>query len=166
MKKSSFKAQGGFTFIELILVIGIIAVIATISFLNLYDFRSKGDLDLSVREIVSMLRNAHDRSMSQEDGAQWGIHLENQSNGDNFYFLYEGATTTLISKKILSSNLQFIEPGSDANKNILFSFNGWPIINGVPNSSTTVMIAFKNDSFKVGTIFINSNGQIKSSFNF
>lgn len=161
MKKFNFKIQSGFTFIELIVAIGIIVVIATIGFLNLYNFRSESELDLTVREIISVLRNAQDRSISQEDGVQWGGYFENPSVGDGYYLLYKGVTTTVVSKSVLRSSIQFLDPISNANKNVLFSsLSGLPIIDGIPNSSTIIKIVLKNDSSKVRVIFVNSNGQI------
>lgn len=157
LMKLNLKFLTGFTIIELLLVVGITAIIAVVGFLNIYGFKSESELDLTVREIVSVLRNAQDRSMSQEDSSQWGVYFENPLSNSGFYVLYQGATTTFFSKKNLRSNIQFLNPSIGSSKDV--SFNK---MSGLPNSSTTIQISLKNNPLKTRTIIINANGQISS----
>ena len=149
--------RSGFTLIELIIVMAITAIIIVGSY-NIIglNFKSQNELELSAREIVSVLRNAQDRSISQEDSGQWGVYFENSVSDSNFYFLYKGATTTFISKKILQSNIQFLDPSIGNVKDI--SFNK---MDGLPISPATVVISLKNNLLASTTIIINSNGQIQ-----
>ncbi|PJA41746.1 hypothetical protein CO177_00785, partial [Candidatus Wolfebacteria bacterium CG_4_9_14_3_um_filter_37_9] len=76
-----------FTLIELLITIGIIAVVSTVAFLNLFSYRGNQDLDLTSREIAIILRNAQDRSISQESSSRYGIHFENSVSNGGFYDL-------------------------------------------------------------------------------
>src|SRR3989344_9368719 len=149
--------RSGFTLIELIIVMAITAIIVVGSY-NIIglNFKSQNELELSVREIVSVLRNAQDRSICQEDSSQWGVYFENPVSSSGFYVLYKGATTTFISKKILQSNIQFLDPSIGNVKDI--SFNK---MDGLPISPATVVISLKNNLLASTTIIINSNGQIQ-----
>lgn len=147
----------GFTLIELIIVMAIAVIIVVSSYSIIgFNFKSQSELELTAREIISVLRNAQDRSISQEDSSQWGVYFENAANNSGFYVLYKGATTTFVSKKNLRPNIQFLDPITGDSKNV--SFNK---MNGLPVSSTTVVIFLKNNSLATTTITINSNGQIK-----
>lgn len=147
----------GFTLIELIIVMAITAIIIVGSYGILgFNFKSRNELELAAREIVSVLRNAQDRSISQEDGVQWGVYFENMSNNSGFYVLYKGATTTFISKKNLNPNIKFSDPLIGNSKDI--SFNK---MSGLPVSSTTIVIFLENNSLATTTITVNLNGQIQ-----
>lgn len=147
----------GFTIIELIIVIAITAVIIVGSYGIIgINFKSKNELELTTREIISVLRNAQDRSISQEDGSQWGVHFENPASDNGYYLLYKGTSTVFVLKKILRPNIKFLNPSIGSNKEIEFSF-----ITGFPNASTDIVLSLKNNQFSSSTIMINSNGQIQ-----
>ena len=142
-----------FTLIELLIVIGITVVLATISFLNIFNFRGQNDLDLTVKEIVVVLRNA------QESGSRWGVHFENPVSAGGFYDLFSGidySTSSLVSRSTLRSNLQFSDPAGGNSKDIIFS-----PVSGLPGGSSTIIIFTKNNPSVSSTIIVNSNGQIQ-----
>ena len=127
--------------------------------MNLFNYRSYQDLDLSVQEIAAVLRSAQSRSISQESGGNFGVHFENSSSGENFYDLFQGndyASGNRIMRTVLKKEIQFIDPVFGGNKDIIFS-----PITGLPASSSTVIIAFKRDNSISKTIIINSNGQVQ-----
>lgn len=156
---SAFQLNGGFTLIEILITIGIIAVVSTVGFLSLFGYRGRQDLDLTTQEIVITLRNAQDRSISQEiDAGRFGVHFENPSSAEDFYDLFSGttyATGTIISKNSLRSTMQFSDPTSGNNKDVIFT-----PVNGLPNASTTITISLKRDSSILKNIIINTNGRI------
>ena len=73
-----------FTLIELLVVIGITAILAVFFIMSPLSFRSQQDLNLTVSEMIAVLRNAQDNSISQESGSVWGIYFDN-INGSGFY---------------------------------------------------------------------------------
>ncbi len=152
MKKS-------FTLIEILIVVAVTAVLAAIGFVSFVGFRAQNNLNLTVNEIIFLLRNTQNRSITQENGSNWGIHFENPSNQDDFYALFQGAVYS-SGNTVLRANLrpavQFNDPSSGANKDIVFN-----PISGLPTASATVIISLKSDSFNTKTIIINANGQIQ-----
>lgn len=149
--------SAGFTLIELMIVIAITAIIVVGSYSIIgFNFKSQSELELTAREIVSVLRNAQDRSMSQEDGVQWGVYFENTDRDNGFYVLYKGATTTVVSKKNLRSNIEFFDPSVGGNKDVGFS-----LMTGMPTSAVDIIFNLKNNPSILTTITINSNGQIQ-----
>ena len=156
---SAFKLSKAFTLIELLIVIGLIAIISTVGILNLFNYSSYQDLDLSVQKIAAVLRSAQSRSIDSESGGNFGVHFENSLSGGNFYDLFQGnnyASGTLIMRTALKQEIQFIDPVFGNSKDIIF-FS----ITGLPASSSTVIIALKRDNSISKTITINSNGQIQ-----
>jgi len=148
-----------FTLIELLITIGIIAVVSTVAFLNLFSYRGNQDLDLTSREIAIILRNAQDRSISQESSSRYGIHFENSVSSGGFYDLFSGttyATGTIISKNSLRPAIQFSDPTSGNSKDVIFT-----PVSGLPNASTTIIISLKRDASISKTIIVNTNGQIQ-----
>ncbi len=55
-----------FTLIELIISIGILAILAGVGFINIINYRHRQDITSTTQEIVEVLRNAQNRSLSQE----------------------------------------------------------------------------------------------------
>lgn len=87
----------GFTLIEVLVVIGLVAVIATISTISLLNGRRKADLDTTVKQVASLLREAQSNSASQSKGAQWGVHFDNTNSNAAFYSLFYSANGTYAS---------------------------------------------------------------------
>ncbi len=152
MKKS-------FTLIEILIVVAVTAVLATVGFVSFAGFHARNNLNLTVNEIISLLRNAQNRSITQENGSNWGVHFENPSNQDDFYALFQGVAYS-SGNTVLRANLrpavQFNNPSSGASKDIVFN-----PISGLPTASATVIISLKSDYSSAKTIIINANGQIQ-----
>lgn len=149
----------GFTLTELLITIGIIAIVSIVASLNLFGYRGAQELDLMVQEIAITLRNAQDRSISQESSSRYGIHFENSVSSGGFYDLFSGATYaagTIISKNSLRPAIQFLDPTSGNSKDVIFA-----PVSGLPNASTTIIISLKRDASISKTIIINTNGQIQ-----
>ena len=72
-----------FTLIELLISIGILAILAGIGFINIVNYKQRQDLSFAGQEIIEVLRNAQNRSLSQEatstagTGGRWGVYFEN-----------------------------------------------------------------------------------------
>lgn len=77
----------GYTLIELIIAIGIIAIVSTAAFLNLSGYAARRDLELATRRVAALFRDAQSRSVTQEDGMAWGVHIA----GNQFQLLKRSA---------------------------------------------------------------------------
>ena len=82
MKNKSFSALGsrlsahlrrGFTMIELLTAIAIIAMLSLITFGNFWNARNSNDLTTTANQAVVLLRQAQSQSMSGYQSATWGV---------------------------------------------------------------------------------------------
>ena len=155
----TFFMTKGFTLIELLIVISITAILATFGAMNLIGHRRERDVNFTIQEIITVLRNAQDRSIAQEEGSRWGVYFNNPSGESNdFYELFKGmtyATSTIVSKIALRSNIQFDTPTSNSSSTVIFA-----PITGLPNASTTIKISLIGKPTSSSTIIVNSNGEI------
>ena len=154
-----------FTLIELIISIGILAILAGVGFINIVNYKHRQDLTSTTQEIIEVVRNAQNRSLSQEatstagTGGRWGVYFENPTgSGNDFYELFKGtsyAGGTVVSKSVLPSNTQFEEPASGSSSTIIFS-----PITGLPNASATIKISLISSPTSSSTITVGANGNI------
>lgn len=86
-------ADKGFSFIELLLVVAIIAIIAALSAPFMVRFLRQNELEVSSDKVVSTIRKAQNYAMSGKDNALWGfcasgnsIRLYKDSCGTPSYF--------------------------------------------------------------------------------
>lgn len=149
----------GFTLIEILIVVTIVAIAAVVGIMNLSSYRTYSDLNHASQEIVTFLRDAQSRSVSQESGSRWGVHFENPASGSGFYEMFTGtgySTTTVVAKAILPSSVKFDIPASGSSSTVIFS-----PVTGLPNASTTIKISTVSNAAVSSTVTINSNGQIQ-----
>lgn len=118
----------GFTLLELLLVVSILAIFATLS-RDFYGGYVKGvALEANAKNIVSDLRTARDKAMNGENDQNWGVHFINTVGNTNDYYeifssptIYANASTTVLETNYLRDNIIFFSPASGINKDILFS---------------------------------------------
>ena len=153
----SRSARKAFTLLELLIVIGVTATMAVIG-VGYYASISKSKLlNKTAEEITSYLKYAQQKSISQEQGLQWGVHFENPSSGSDFYALYTGTTyTTPVETKYLPQGIEFSTPQTASSTDI--SFNK---LTGTTYSGTDQSIVIKSISLNTTTtISVFSQGLI------
>jgi len=149
----------GFSLVELIISIAIVAILAGVGFISILNYKQQQALLSATQEIIAVFRNAQDRSISQESGGRWGVHFENPSSGNDFYDLFQGlsyTTGTVVSRSTLPSGVQFDNPVPGANSTIIFS-----PITGLPDAPGTIKISLMNNPTSSSTISVNVNGEIQ-----
>ena len=157
MPLSDYK-KAGFSLLELIIVITIIAILGSVGFVKLTDYFTRNNLDKDAQKIAFTLKNARDRSISQDRGLQWGVHFENSASGKGFYELFSG--TGYPGQTILRNNLnigvEFLNPSASSTLDILFSK-----ITGLASASTTIVVALSDDNSIIKSISISgANSEI------
>ena len=157
-KTQNLKPKSGFTLVELLITITIVIVIAAIGSMNLLGYTQRQNLNFTAQEIISVLRNAQNSSISQEGSLRWGVDFENPASGSDFYDLFKGATYAdgaVVARNTLHSSVQFDIPATGATSTIIFA-----PATGLPNASTTIKISLIGNPDVSSTIMINSNGEI------
>ncbi len=77
----------GFTLLELLISVGILALIGTLSLVSFINSRNIRDLVTSGQNILSVLREAQSRTLAREDNSVWGTRLE-----QNRFILFRGSS--------------------------------------------------------------------------
>ncbi len=151
MKKS------GFTLIELLIVIAIIVLLAIFSVLNLSGFRVQQSLRVAASNFSTFLRDAQQKSISQEDGLQWGVRLAKPGSGRDYYYLFNGPSfTSAIVTVALPSGLEFDPASGPFPKDLIFAK-----ATGLPISAATITIRLVNNPSSNAIITINAQGSIR-----
>lgn len=145
--------KSGFTLLEVILTLAILAVISVISFSYLGGFKSGADLEETANQVVGKLREAQQKSMAGEDNKKWGVHFDN-AGADPFYEIFSTtnsyASGSTIVEKIYLSNLApdaiFDTPSAGQSIDIIFSK-----ITGVPPSAQNIVINLRGATKTIST---------------
>lgn len=135
---------GGYTLIELLIILGITTVVGTAAVVNLpYLFRSTKILDSATDELIAQLHLAQQRSVSQDQGAKWGVHLDAVTAGHHFYKVFYGdsyAAGTVTDTVNLYPDIDFINPAQGGTDDVIFER-----VTGVPATTHNIMIALASD---------------------
>ncbi len=146
-----------FTLIEILLAIGLIAVLASVGFLSLSNFRGGEDLSLASRVIISLLRDAQSRATSGEGGQFWGVRFD---AGGKRMTIFSGTACVYensVSVSALDSNLQFVAPASGLLDICFLKNSGY--LSGAADA--TIKIGVQGDENQTRTIIIRQNGLIE-----
>ncbi|OGY62915.1 MAG: hypothetical protein A2745_02600 [Candidatus Harrisonbacteria bacterium RIFCSPHIGHO2_01_FULL_44_13] len=113
--RATFRA---FTLLEIVIVLGITAIIASVGFMNLFGFRQRQDLNLETQHLVAFLRDAQQNSITQELGQQWGVHFSNPALvGKDYYTLFSGQNYNdglAYATVFLRPSIAFFDPCENA----------------------------------------------------
>ncbi|KKT82401.1 MAG: hypothetical protein UW81_C0042G0002 [Candidatus Giovannonibacteria bacterium GW2011_GWC2_44_9] len=126
---SSFKFQEkGFSLLELIISLAIIALLGSLAGLGLVNYQRSIAADAAAREIVGQLRLTQRKAVSGEDGDlngqgdAWGVRFSNSSDDTYQVFygaVYNSASTT--ATVYLPSSAKFTDPTEGNIKDIIFT---------------------------------------------
>jgi len=131
----------GFTLIEVMIVIGVVAVLTTVVVMNLSGYRGSLNLKLTAREIVAALRDTQQKSISQENGLSWGVNFLNSSSDTDSYKVFSASSTTGVQKVLtLRNGIVFVDPSDGSAKEISFTK-----ITGRPQAGAFLIIIAKSD---------------------
>jgi len=156
----------GFTLVELIITMAVMAILVSIGFSDYFKERNKRNLELTAEIVVRELNLTMSRSSAQEDGYQWWLHFSNPTGAENdFYSVCYGVYSSsgvscaaeggVESKRYpIGGRLEFTDPVENSSKDIVFLK-----ASGLPTATVQVTI---NSTLGAGsrTITVNSNGSV------
>lgn len=141
-KKILFKKmilkKNGFTLLEMVISVGILAVLSIVGTTGVMSVRTKKMLDGEADTILTTIRETQDKALKQEEATAWGIKFFNQTEGDDYYVQYYGAsfeTGTQKSIFYLPKSIQFLYP-TDGNSMEMFVTKA----TGVPSAENYIDI--------------------------
>lgn len=153
------KSYSGFSLIEILLVVSILAIISTSAFIWFSNYQRQTEIESASKMIISSLRDAQSRSISGKDFMKWGIFFD--GTGNKFIlFRDEGgyAGATIKEETYLSSYVEFDSASLSGGCNeIIFEK-----INGATAQNCTIKIIDKSDNANFSGITITSSGLISN----
>ncbi|MCX6737225.1 MAG: fibronectin type III domain-containing protein, partial [Candidatus Parcubacteria bacterium] len=159
-KFSSRKARKGFTLIEILIVVAITAILATVGTISYNGAIKRDQLDSYSKEIISALERTRTKAVNQEEGDSWGVRFEaNTSSAFSNFAIFKGESsgTDFIDIKTLNTNVNFTSPDPNSAvpiEEIVFNKSTGTIKDGINH-----LIQVSNGS-ATKDIFINKNGLI------
>jgi len=158
-RKSQFHARRGFTFMELAVTVAIIAILGTVTLVNLAGRRRRGELDGTAQRIASLLREAQTQSMNGSQNAAWGVHFDNNTTTGAFYSLYYSSYTTSTRMNFypLPETVIYVTSSlaQGASSNVAFVLSS-----GRAVASTSIRLVGRVDRAASATISVASSGAV------
>lgn len=139
------KSSSGFSYAELMIVMVLIVITSLGTTLSLIRFYRAQEPKIAMRAMAAVLRDAAQRSASQEGGKYWGVRFDNLVGRDR-YVLFSATTAGLAgyatsSQTYMGAATVFSEPA--ASSTIIFDkLSGNALIAGCPGVvSSTITVA-------------------------
>ncbi len=141
--------RAGFTFIEVILSIGVIGVLAAIAVPLFQSFQTKNDADVAVMELVQTLRRAQILSKASDGDSMWGVRASSTA-----ITLFKGSSFALRDPNF--------DEAFDVPSPLVFSGLAEAVFNkvsGFPQATGTVILSIPTLS-ESRTVTINAKGSV------
>jgi prepilin-type N-terminal cleavage/methylation domain-containing protein len=155
---SKYPNRGGFSFVELLTVMGLIALLATITLVSLSGRRRTTEIAKTTEQMAALLREAQSRSVAQASSTGWGVHFDNRG-GTPFYALFAGTYSTSSRQSVYSlpTTLSYITSTIAAGQYAEVTFSQ---ISGMASGSSTLGIYSISDPTSSSTINVNGAGAV------
>lgn len=154
-------SSGGFTLVEILIIMGILAILFTITSLNLSNTVPKSSLDNALSLLIADLKQQQLHALTgdtqgQSSSSNYGIYF-----GSGKYTLFRGNNYNASDTSNYDVNLDDINTSSTASGGvIIFVKNSGQILNYSPTNNTITFTQINIGSSK--TITINKYGVIES----
>lgn len=154
------KNSAGFTLVEIIIVIAILAILMAIIIPNFFSINKNSDLNNGATEFSTILKLAQNKTLSSEDYSQYGIYLDTTTSPHK-YVLFKGQS--YVSRDP-SFNQSYSLPDTMEFYNINLQGGGNQIVfdrlTGASNNHGNVSIRLKIDTTKNKTIYVANSGSV------
>lgn len=141
----------GFSFIEIVVVMSVMLGVIMLALISFLRTRTSEDVLTSGQSGIALLRNAQSRARAGEDGAPWGVRLD-----QNQMSMFRGsvfASSSIVHALPFSSARLTNVALNEGGKDIVFQN-----VAGTTTQSGTFDIAGKNDPTQVFSISVDSAG--------
>jgi len=142
--RHEFQNKKGFSFVELLLVIAIISIIAVSSAPFMSRFLAQNQLEVSTDKVVSTIRKAQSYAMANKENAVWGFCM----SGSGIRLYKDSCSSSSYNEDFDLTKVTISGP-------VDVYFAGAAGKRGEPSESATITIS---NSTGVNTVSINSAG--------
>ncbi len=154
----TFADKHGLTLVEILVVLGISAVLVVASLPIYSNLQSSAQVDESTTQLIQTLRTARQRSIARLNGVEHGIYIL-QTAEEDAYILYQGGSYA-------GRNQDYDRVVTlDAGINLTTTFGGNEVHfaggTGTPNATGTIMLSHPSEGAK--QILVNSIGTIEDA---
>ncbi len=153
LKTAPQSLKKGFTMLEIVVVVAIVMILASVIITSFSKFRNNKVLDTGVENTLSVLAKARGNTLSSKNAYQYGVHFEASQA-----VLFRGATynssdtnneVAPLDNALEISSVSLTGGGSD----VLFDR-----LTGKTSMDGTVIVRVKSDTAKTKTVTINGTG--------
>jgi len=157
-ERASIYFSKGVTFIELLIIIGILVTLAAISVPAFRYFQKESDLNNSTEEIINTLRLAQSKTLSSEGASQYGVYFDDSTDPDQ-YTIFMGSSYTntemivveihKVSKTIEISQINL------ADDQVVFDR-----LTGITSQTGDIELSTKITPVKTNTVYVEGSGKV------
>lgn len=153
------KNKEGFTILEAVIVVSVLAILLAASSANFIVFKKKYDLDGSVSEVAGVLRLAHVKSLAAQQNSRYGVYFDTAASPQK-YILFKGQN--YAARDIASDQIYIVAEQAEFSA---VNFNGgsevaFERMTGYALPQGTVSLRLKNDATQTKTIYILDSGAV------
>jgi type II secretory pathway pseudopilin PulG len=151
--------KSGVTFIELLVIISVLAILIAISGQVFVFFQKESSLNSTVEEIVSVLRLAQNKTLASEEADQYGVYF-NTSVDPHEYVLFKGPD--FVSRDVAYDRIYAVPKILELYDINLSGGNeaAFDRLTGLTSQPGQISLRLKSDPAKNKTIYIYGSGQV------
>jgi len=148
------QSQRGFTLIELVIVVSVLVILASLVLPGFNFWQRQSSLDSTAQEILSTLRLAQNKTLASEGDANFGVYFEPTKftlfKGTTYYPDSPDNSVHNLSPTVLLSNVNL---GGG-------NFVVFDRLSGTAANYGSLKIEAQSDSTKYKTVFVDSSGTV------
>ena len=156
--RSKIYKKSAFTLIEVIISIAILATVSTVGFFAFTSYKGSKNIELTMNELVAVIRDVQKRSITEQDGKQWGLRFINSTSTTHSYETFSGASyssSSVNSTNPLRRSVAFGNPSEGLNMDTIFS-----AISGKLGETRIISLISQRRDNLVGDVTMLSQGTI------
>lgn len=144
----------GFTLIEMLVIIGILIILVSISVSALLLFIKESNLSNNAEEIISALRQAQNKSLASEGASCYGVYFSSTQ-----YILFKGSDYVSRDPSFdqvndLPDNTEIYDINLGAGSEVVFER-----LTGMANQAGSISLRLKDNPAKTESVYIDGSGR-------